>query len=335
MRFTRNRMVLIALATLLVLVVCASPSQAQEKRYLWTAQEIGTGIFAMTTNVTNIVSRYLPKDVKIDILPSGAVVASCTMVNDGKAQFGWAEASAAWAYQGIVLYNKKHENLRSIAGGLQQANMQAFALKKFSEAKKVRTFEDIKKNKVAVTIATKKRGTMGQAAGPMQLEAYGITYDDIKAWGGRIIETDVPEIVNLMRDGRADLWLDNLAPGHPAATELYQGTDLVILEHNPQGIAHLQQYGFFAAPVPANTWKDQAKAIVQPAATTLITTHKDVPVDIVYLVAKAVLENGEEIRKSHAVMKDFDEKTAWTKERTIIPQHPGAEKYYRERGFIK
>lgn len=335
MRAMRSEMVVLAVVTVLALALFGSPSQAQEQRYLWTAQEVGTATFAMTTNITNIVSRYLPKDVKIDILPSGAVVASCTMVNDGKAQFGWAEASAAWAYQGIVLYNKKHDNLRSIVGGLQQANMQAFALKKFSEAKKVRTFEDIKKNKVAVTIATKKRGTMGQAAGPMQLEAYGITYDDIKAWGGRIIETDVPEIVNLMKDGRADLWLDNLAPGHPAATELYQSVDLVILEHSPEGVARLQKYGFFAAPVPANTWKDQAKEIVQPAATTLITTHKDVPADLVYLVTKAVMENGEEIRKSHAVMKTFDEKTAWTKERTIIPQHPGAEKYYRERGLIK
>jgi hypothetical protein len=335
MKATRNNLVVLAVVTVLSLALFASPSQAQEKRYLWTAQEVGTGLFAMTTNVTNIVSRYLPKDVKIDILPSGAVVASCTMVNDGKAQFGWAEASAAWAYNGIVLYNKKHENLRSIAGGLQFANMQAFALKKFSEAKNVRSFEDLKKNKVAVTIATKKRGTMGQAAGPMQLEAYGITYDDIKAWGGRIIETDVPEIVNLMKDGRADLWLDNLAPGHPAATELYQSVDLVILEHTPQGIAHLQKYGFFGAPVPANTWKGQTKEIVQPGATTLITTHKDVPADIVYLVTKAVMENAEEIRKSHAVMKHFDEKTAWTKERTIIPQHPGAEKYYREKGFIK
>jgi hypothetical protein len=76
-------MMALAVAMVLALAVLAAPSHAQEKRYLWTAQEVGTGLFAMTTNVTNIVGRYLPKDTKIDILPSGAVVASCTMVNVG------------------------------------------------------------------------------------------------------------------------------------------------------------------------------------------------------------------------------------------------------------
>ena len=309
--------------------------QAQEKRYVFTAQEVGTALYMMTTNITSIVSRSLPKDVKIDILPSGAVVASCTMVNDGKAHFGWAEPSAVWAYEGIVLYNKKHENLRSIAGGLQFANLQAFASKKWAEAKQVKTFDDIKKGKVQVRIVTKKKGTLGQAGAPMQLEAYGISYDDIKTWGGQIIETGVPEIVDLMKDGRADLWLDNLAPGHPAATELHQAMDLVVVPHTPQGMDYLTRYGFHSVVVPAGTWKSHPAEFRQPGGVTLITTHKDMPVDLVYTFTKAVIENADEIRKAHAVMKHFDEKLAWTKERTLIPLHVGAEKYYKERGWIK
>jgi TRAP transporter TAXI family solute receptor len=257
------------------------------------------------------------------------------MVNDGKAHFGWAEPSAVWAVNGVVLYNKKHENLRAIAGGLQFANLQAFALKRFAEEKKIATLEDLKKSKPPVRIVTKKKGTLGQAGAPLQLEAYGIKYDDIKAWGGRIVETDVPEIVNMMKDGRADLWLDNLAPGHPAATELYQSVDMVIVEHTPQGMEYLTKYGFYPQPVPANTWKGQTKEIKQPGGVTLMTTHKDIPADLVYTVTKAIGENAEEIRKSHAVMKHFDEKIAWRKDRALITLHPGAEKYYREKGWMK
>lgn len=336
MNATRGTLVRITLLALICLgLLLPADSPAQEKRYVFTAQEVGTALYMMTTNVTNVVTRYLPKDVKLDILPSGAVVASCTMVNDGKAHFGWAEPSAVWAVNGQILYTKKHENLRAIAGGLQFANLQAFALKKWADEKKIATLEDLKARKVPVRIVTKKKGTMGQAAAPLQLEAYGITYDNIKAWGGQIVETGVPEIVDMMKDGRADLWLDNLAPGHPAATELYQSVDLTIIEHTPQGMEYMKKYGFYPQPVPANTWKGQAKEIQQPGGVTLMTTHKDIPTELVYTVTKALGENAEEIRKAHAVMKHFDEKIAWRQDRALIALHPGAEKYYREAGLLK
>jgi TRAP-type uncharacterized transport system substrate-binding protein len=39
--------------------------------------------------------------------------------------------------------------------------------------------------------------------------------------------------------------------------------------------------------------------------------------------------------KAHAGFKDFKPEEAWKLDRHGIPLHPGAEKYYRDKGMMK
>ena len=207
-------------------LVCSTVAGAGEaKRIRWTAQEVGTFIMMATTTLSEISKRYLPKDVQVDVLPYGAVVASVTLVEDGKAEIGWANVTALWAQQGKFMYTKPHTHLTSIAGTFEPSSLQIFARKEFVTKTGLKTINDIREKKLPVRIATKTKGSLGQLSGPLQLEAHGITYDDIKAWGGTVTETSVGDIVARMKDARADLWFDNLAPGHPSVTEYLQTAD--------------------------------------------------------------------------------------------------------------
>jgi len=117
---------------LLMSLVCSTVAGAGEmKRIRWTAQEVGTGIMMYTTSLSEIAKRYLPKDVILDVLPYGAVVASATLVEDGKAEIGWANVTGLWAQQGIILYNRPHKNLTAIGGSFEASSMQVFANKDF------------------------------------------------------------------------------------------------------------------------------------------------------------------------------------------------------------
>jgi TRAP transporter TAXI family solute receptor len=53
--------------------------------------------------------------------------------------------------------------------------------------------------------------------------------------------------------------------------------------------------------------------------------------DVVYEITRALFENVDAIRNSHPAAKDV---TAETSARTPIPLHPGAERYFREAGFL-
>lgn len=339
MRIAMKKMAKIASSLALALVVCmaGAPSHAAnlKERYVFTAQEAGSSMLVYTTTIVGFLQKYVPETVKLDINPSGGTVASASMLEAGKADVGWGEASTLWAYEGRILYKKPHQKLRAVAGGVQASNGQAFMTSAFAKKYGIASFEDLKAKKPPVRIFTKKRGSMGQAVAPLQLEAYGITYDDIKAWGGSVIETGLGEIVDALRDNRGDLWLDNFPPGQSAATELCQTADVKMLTHTEAGVDYLGKYGFYKGVTPAGTWKVQKEDAVQPVAVTILLTTSEQSDDFVYLLTKSLCENAEAFRKSMAGAAKFDEKTAWMPEKTLIPLHPGAAKYYKEVGWMK
>jgi uncharacterized protein len=317
-------------------LVCSTVAGAGEaKRIRWTAQEVGTFIMMASTTLSEISKRYLPKDVQVDVLPYGAVVASVTLVEDGKAEIGWANVTALWAQQGKFMYTKPHTHLTAIAGTFEPSSLQIFARKEFVTKTGLKTINDIREKKLGVRIATKTKGSLGQLSGPLQLEAHGITYDDIKAWGGTVTETSVGDIVARMKDARADLWFDNLAPGHPSVTEYLQTADGVVIPPTPEAVKYLEKYGFYPFTLKAGSWKGQEVDMVQVSGPTLLIARKDVPDEIVYAITKAICENADEVRKAHAQMKVFDEKIAWRKDKVVIDLHPGAKKYYVEKGWMQ
>jgi uncharacterized protein len=57
---------------------------------------------------------------------------------------------------------------------------------------------------------------------------------------------------------------------------------------------------------------------------------------VAYVLTKTLLENKPELVKGHAALKDFVIEDAWKFQSFYgTPLHPGAEKYYREKGMMK
>jgi TRAP transporter TAXI family solute receptor len=67
------------------------------------------------------------------------------------------------------------------------------------------------------------------------------------------------------------------------------------------------------------------------ATPQVLAVHKDMPDDVVYTVTKALAENIDELGKVMKAMRDFDRSKIAIS--TGIPFHPGAEKYYQEKGL--
>jgi len=70
------------------------------------------------------------------------------------------------------------------------------------------------------------------------------------------------------------------------------------------------------------------------ASVTIIVTNKKTPDDVVYNFTKAIYEHTEDLGKAHASGKDWNWDISY-KGLSSAPLHPGAEKLYREKGFIK
>ena len=67
---------------------------------------------------------------------------------------------------------------------------------------------------------------------------------------------------------------------------------------------------------------------------TNLIVHKDMPDATAYAITKAVIENRDAIVAEHKAMAGFVAKDAWRPENVGIPLHPGAVRYYKEKGWM-
>ncbi len=65
---------------------------------------------------------------------------------------------------------------------------------------------------------------------------------------------------------------------------------------------------------------------------TVVTSRK-VPDDTVYALVKAVFDNFDEFKKLHPAFANLDPKNM-VKDGLSAPLHPGAIKYYKEKGWM-
>ena len=66
---------------------------------------------------------------------------------------------------------------------------------------------------------------------------------------------------------------------------------------------------------------------------TLVTTAKT-PDDVVYNIVKATFDNFDEFKKLHPAFANLDP-VKMVKDGNSAPLHPGALKYYKEKGWVK
>jgi TRAP transporter TAXI family solute receptor len=99
-----------------------------------------------------------------------------------------------------------------------------------------------------------------------------------------------------------------------------------------QGLGAL---GYTAATMAADTFKNQSQPVTTVGFPTVLIANKDLPEPVAYTVTKTVIENKDALVRGHAGLGGFDPQTAWQADRVGVPLHPGAERAYREKGWMK
>ena len=167
------------------------------------------------------------------------------------------------------------------------------------------------------------------------LKLYGITYDGIRKAGGTIHRVGYSDSVALMKDGHIDAFvgLTSLPNSSFIALDFSPGTRLLPVEDAIAAKFVKQNPGFWSATIPAGSYKGQKKAIKTLATATVLITHKGVSDELVYKMTDVFWREHDEIMKAHSAWKNV--KLADALKAATIPVHPGALKYYKEKGISK
>ena len=242
-------------------------------------------------------------------------------------------ATAAWAAAGVEAYEQPARNLRALVGGLNSVWMTALLTEAYIQRTGNETLEQVLRSEEPVRLVMKPRGSSVPLFADLVLEAFGLTREDIRRRGGRIIQVSASQIPSLMRDGRADLYFESAIRGHPALTEVATTVAVRFLDLPASVQERMGDHGIQWTELP-KWFPGQQRPVAAADMGTVLIAHKTLDDELAYLITRTVCENREVMVKAHKAWASFDPRQAWRIENTGVPLHSGAERYYRERGWL-
>ena len=83
--------------------------------------------------------------------------------------------------------------------------------------------------------------------------------------------------------------------------------------------------------IPAKTYPGQDKDNAVSVVQNILVANENMPDDVAYAIVKTMMEKKAELVAVHREAENFEVKNQ-TKEGTPVPFHPGAAKYFNEKG---
>ena len=161
------------------------------------------------------------------------------------------------------------------------------------------------------------------------LAAYGLTMNDITEHN-----LGFGPSADAMRDGTIDAFFVTAAAPNAAVLDLASAHDLRILSLTDAAIASLMaDYTFY---LPVTLTSDDYTFLTEPvqsiAVLATLIVSLDVDDDLVYEIARTLIEQQSEVTEGHARGADISPETAV--QAVSVPFHPGAERFFRSIGVL-
>jgi uncharacterized protein len=245
---------------------------------------------------------------------------------NARVDFGVTSSSMlSTAYNGSGGNPGQYKNLRLIAK-LEDPFFFLVAARKESG---IKDFNSIKQKHLPVRIVG------GDASMTAILKFYGITTTDIESWGGKMRVSNDDAIKGDFDIISGFLGSPALNPESAIWTTLSQKFDLYFFEFPEELLKQIAQQNVDAEFVEIHHSllrgvNRRIKTLGRSGES--VFARDDTPEQAAYDLAKAIDEHHSAL-KWFIRIYTYDPKTVW--QNFGVPLHPGAERYYREAGYIK
>jgi TRAP transporter TAXI family solute receptor len=271
--------------------------------------------------IGKIFSDKLP-DVKTQVQATKASVENLILLQQGRGEVAFAlgdSLKAAWEGDEEAGFKAKLDRLRTI-GAIYPNYIQIVA----TADSGIKTLADLKGK--SLSVGAPKSGT--ELNSRAILAAAGLSYKDL----GKVEYLPFAESVDLMKNRQLDATLQSAGLGVASLKDLSTSIDIVVVAVPKQVVDKIGP-PFTSVKIPANTYTGQEKDVPTAAVTNYLVTSTAVSDDLAYQMTKLIYESLPELANSHVAGKDIKLETAASG--SPIPLHPGAIRYYKEKGLLR
>jgi hypothetical protein len=196
----------------------------------------------------------------------------------------------------------------------------------------VTSLDQIVERRLGVRIGTGPPGSAEEFLLRESLAVLGATYDDLRAWGGRIDLLGSGERADLFRDGHIDLIAFHAADPSSLVTELmvsHPGAFLTI----GAGVraAMGERWGVQSLKLAAGRYPNLPDDVETIGLDFGIFTTADLSDELVYTMVRVIDESRPYLGTVHVGFRDWESRQM--ARNGGVPTHPGALRYFREKGW--
>lgn len=325
---------IVAMGVAVAVAAAGAPVAAQMKVDTPMALKIAAGspgasFFQIAAGVGELIKETVPGST-VTIVPGGGS-GNPQQVSLGKVEagigFGWFTHQAM---KGDDPYTEKYPNVRSL-GTMYDQYMQTWVRANAA----ARTLPDIVARKFPLRIVVGRKGFAGEAMTRAFLREYGLEYKDVEAWGGKIVYALFPDGVNMIRDGHADALASFASINPPFARDLVAAREMRLMQYGDDVVKRISaKTGLQLHTIPGGTYKGTDVPFLTLKDPTIFLVRPDMADAVAYHITKLLNEHKERLTQALPDYRDFDPKVAPTIDK-VVPLHPGARRYYEEKGLLR
>ena len=312
-------------ASVAALLGTATSAMAQQKFVT-----IGTGgVTGVYYAVGGAVCRLMNKDrketgIRCSTESTGGSVFNVNAIQTGDLDFGLTQSDVQYqAYNGVTPFDgKPFKDLRAVFS----VHPEPFTVLARPDAG-VKVFEDFKGKRFNVG----NPGSGTRASMEELLKQMGWTLGDFSL----AAELKADEQGSALCDNKIDGFFYGV--GHPSAAiqdpTTACGARLVPLTGSAVDALVAAHPYYSVATIPGGMYANNPDDTTTFGVRATVVANASTPDDVVYALVKAVFENFDDFKKLHPAFAKLDPKEM-VKAGLSAPLHPGAERYYKEKGWL-
>jgi TRAP transporter TAXI family solute receptor len=311
---------LIATFAATAMLLATPPAQAQQFINVLTGGTSGV-YYPLGVAIGKIYGEKIPS-VKTQVQATKASVENLNLIEQGRGELAFTlgdSLKAAVEGDEEAGFKKKLTKLRTLAA-IYPNYIQIVA----TADSGIKTLADLKGK--TLSVGAPKSGT--ELNSRAILKAAGMSYSDL----GKVEYLPFAESVDLMKNRQLNATLQSAGLGVASLKDLSSSSPINVVAV-PKATVEKIGPPFVSVVIPANTYTGQTADVETAAVINYLVTSSAVSDDLAYQMTKQIFENLPELVNAHVAGKSIKLETAAAG--SPAPLHPGAIRYFKEKGVLK